>query len=54
MKILTMTKEEILAHIKKEGCPMLKNKLDGKETKHEIVEYLIRCKCPAIRKLLSA
>ena len=52
MKILKMTKEEIIAHIKKEGCTMLKDKLDGTETKYEIVEYLIKCKCPKIKKLL--
>ena len=29
---------------------MLKDKLDGTETKAEIVEYLEHCDCPALKK----
>ena len=36
--------------IEEEGCSMLKNKLDGTETKEEIVEYLKDCDCPALKK----
>jgi hypothetical protein len=32
---------------------MLKNKLDGDETKDEIVAYLHKCKCPVIHKKYS-
>lgn len=31
---------------------MLKGKLDGTETKEEIVQYLIDCKCPIIKSHL--
>jgi len=47
-----MSKQEILDMIEKKGCPMLKNKLNGSETKREIIEYLIHCKCPVIKKLV--
>lgn len=43
-------KERIIKEIQKYGCPMLKGKLDGTETKDEIVEYLLLCKCPVIKK----
>ena len=29
---------------------MLKDKLDGSETKAEIIEYLEHCDCPALKK----
>jgi hypothetical protein len=32
---------------------MLKDKLDGTETKDEIVAYLRHCKCPTLKKLLN-
>jgi hypothetical protein len=32
---------------------MLKDKLDGEETKEEITAYLKKCKCPALKKLLN-
>ena len=43
-------KERIIKEIEKSGCDMLKGKLDGTETKEEIVEYLRHCKCPALKK----
>jgi len=48
-----MKKDELIKFIKDNGCKMLKDKLCGTETKKEIVEYLVRCKCPVIQKLLS-
>jgi len=32
---------------------MLKNKLDGSETKKEIIEYLHHCACPVFKKKFS-
>jgi hypothetical protein len=29
---------------------MLKDKLEGDETKEDIVDYLKRCDCPALKK----
>jgi hypothetical protein len=46
-------KETIIKKIEESGCQMLKNKLDGTETREELVEYLIRCKCPKIHKIFS-
>lgn len=53
LDITSMTKEQLIEIIKKKGCSMLKDKLNGDETKKEIIEYLIHCKCPVIKKLLS-
>jgi hypothetical protein len=39
--------------IEDEGCKMLKNKLDGSETKEEIVSYLKECDCPVLKKRFS-
>ena len=47
-----MTKDELIDYIETSGCNMLKNKLEGDETKEEIISYLKRCKCPIISKLL--
>ena len=47
-----MTKSELIAFIDSSGCNMLKDKLDGSETKEEIISYLKRCKCPVIKKLI--
>lgn len=46
-------KEKLVAVIEEEGCKMLKNKLDGSETKEEIVEYLKECDCPVLKKRFS-
>ena len=43
-------KERIVKEIEKYGCPMLKGKLDGTETKTEIIDYLLHCKCPVIKR----
>ena len=32
---------------------MLKDKLDGTETKEEIIEYLTECNCPVLKKKYS-
>jgi len=32
---------------------MLKDRLDGTETKEEIVEYLQACKCPTLKRMLA-
>ena len=47
-----MKKEELIYLINSSGCRMLQNKLDGSETKEEIVKYLIDCKCPIIKSHL--
>jgi len=46
-------KETVIRKIEESGCKMLKNKLEGDETKEEIVEYLTECKCPSIHKIFS-
>jgi hypothetical protein len=48
-----VTKDQLIRVIKRSGCKMLKEKLDGTETKAEIVEYLHACKCPVLRKLFA-
>jgi len=48
--IASVTKAQIIKVIKRSGCTMLKEKLDGTETKAEIVEYLHACKCPVLKK----
>lgn len=47
-----MTKQEVIDLINSSGCQMLRDKLDGDETKEEIVAYLRKCKCPIIKKYL--
>ncbi len=37
--------------IDKKGCKMLQNKLDGSETKTEVINYLAECKCPVLKKM---
>jgi hypothetical protein len=29
---------------------MLKDKLDGSETKQEVIEYLSKCSCPVLKE----
>jgi hypothetical protein len=53
MNIHKATKERILEDIEKSGCKMLQDKLDGSETKDEIIEYLYECRCPKIHSLYS-
>ena len=53
MNIQRVKKETIISTIKKSGCEMLKDKLDGTETKEEIVEYLHKCDCPTLKKKFS-
>jgi len=36
--------------IEKDGCSMLTDKLEGGETKAQIVEYLKECDCPVLKK----
>ena len=43
-------KERIAKEIEKYGCSMLKGKLSGHETKEDIVDYLLKCNCPVIKK----
>jgi hypothetical protein len=47
-----MSKEEIIELIESSGCKMLKGKLDGDETKEQIVAYLKKCNCPIIKSYL--
>ena len=48
-----MTKDELISAIDSYGCKMLQNKLDGSETKEEILAYLRKCNCPVIKKYLT-
>lgn len=48
-----MKKEDIIHTIEKSGCRMLKDKLEGDETKEEIIEYLTECNCPVLKKKYS-
>lgn len=51
--IASATTTQIIEEIKAGGCDMLKGKLDGTETKAELVEYLTLCHCPVIKKKFS-
>jgi hypothetical protein len=53
MNINKVKKETIIQTIEKSGCDMLKDKLDGDETKEEIVDFLKECKCPILKKKFS-
>ena len=53
LNIKRVKKARIIKEIEKSGCSMLKDKLDGTETKEEIVEYLTLCNCPKIHKIFS-
>ena len=48
--IAQATATEIVEEIKKAGCDMLTGKLNGSETKEELVEYLRLCRCPVLKK----
>lgn len=48
-----MKKETLINTIDKSGCKMLQNKLDGSETKEEIVEYLKECDCKVLKEKFS-
>ena len=47
-----MNKTELIHCIESSGCEMLKGKLDGTETRDEIIGYLKKCKCPVLKRLL--
>ena len=53
MNIHKAKKEQVIEAIEKGGCDMLKDKLEGDETKEEIVEYLKDCDCPVLKKKFS-
>ena len=53
MNINRVKKDTLVATIEKSGCEMLKGKLEGDETKDEIVEYLKECDCPVLKKRFS-
>lgn len=53
MNINKVKKTTIIKTIEKSGCDLLKNKLEGDETKEEIIEYLQECKCPILKKKFS-
>jgi hypothetical protein len=53
MNIHKVTKAKIIADIEKSGCDMLKDKLEGDETKDEIILYLHECRCPVLHKKYS-
>jgi hypothetical protein len=51
--IQSATASEIVEEIRKAGCDMLNGKIDGSETKEELIEYLKHCRCPVLRKKFS-
>ena len=51
--IAQATVTEIVEEVKKGGCDMLTGKLNGSETKEELVEYLRHCKCPVLKRKFS-
>ena len=51
--IQSATPSEIVEEVQKAGCDMLKGKLNGTETKEELVAYLKHCRCPVLRKKFS-
>ena len=51
--IAQATVTEIVEEVKKAGCDMLAGKLNGSETKEELVEYLRHCKCPVLKRKFS-
>lgn len=50
MNVHRVKKDTLIKTIDDEGCKMLQDKLDGTETKEEIVSYLKECECPALKK----
>ena len=53
MNVERIKKETLIKTIEEEGCKMLQDKLEGDETKDEIVSYLKKCNCPALKKRFS-
>jgi hypothetical protein len=53
MNINRVKKDTLVSTIEKSGCSMLKDKLDGDETKEEIVEYLKKCECKVLKEKFS-
>lgn len=53
MNISRVKKDTLVATIEKSGCDMLKDKLDGSETKDEIVHYLKKCECKVLKEKFS-
>ena len=50
MNIQQVKKDTIIKTIEESGCEMLKDKLDGTETKEEIIDYLCKCDCPVLKE----
>lgn len=48
-----VSKADVLEEIEESGCKMLKEKLDGTETKAEVVKYLHLCDCPTLKAKFS-
>jgi len=53
MNIKRVKKDTLVKTIEKSGCSMLKDKLEGDETKEEIVDYLKECSCPVLKEKFS-
>ena len=51
--IAEATPTQIVQEIKAGGCDMLAGKIDGTESKKELVEYLKLCRCPVLKKKFS-
>lgn len=53
ISLKSATPTEIVEEIQKGGCDMLKGKIDGTETKEELVAYLKHCNCPVLKEKFS-
>jgi hypothetical protein len=48
-----MTKEELWFCLKKSNCRMLAGRNTNYMTKEQMVDYLIKCKCPVVLRMLT-
>ena len=47
-----MTREDLIDHIHKGKCKMLKGLKLESMTKHDILDHLFKSKCPELKKLM--
>ena len=48
-----MTKKQLIQIIEDSGCDMLRDMIDGDETKDELVKHLKQCNCPTLKNNFS-
>ena len=53
MNVNSVKKDTLIKKIEEDGCDMLKNNLDGNETKEEIIDFLKECECKSLKKIFS-